>query len=120
MGPCGNSQLFPKNMNAFTYTPTEEVAAGFTYANAKAKAAHDAAQASHPEVERADYAVTDENYAKAALDRVGERYVAQELQERAAEPDNQALLLATLANSDDPGVANAIAELQKAVAAATA
>lgn len=64
-------------MNTFTYTPTAERAVGIAHANAQAKKAHDAAQLPRPAGERVAYAVTDEDYAHAALDRVADNYVAQ-------------------------------------------
>lgn len=77
-------------MTPFTYTPTAKRTAGFAWANAKSKAAHDAAQPHKPEAERVAYTVTDEEYAHAALDRVADSYCQQQLEE--AIQDNRQLL----------------------------
>lgn len=105
-------------MNSFTYTPTQKRAAGFAFANAKAKAAHDAAQASKPEADRVAYTITDEQYAIAALDRAADSYYEQALEE--AGEAKWGFVLAVAATKHVPAVAAKLAELETAVAAAQA
>lgn len=103
-------------MNSFTYNPTSKRGIGFASANAKAKAAHDAAQLQRPEAERTPYTLTDEQYAHAALDRVGDSYYAQLLEE--AGEARWGFVLDVAATKHIPAVAEKLAELEAAVAAA--
>ncbi len=96
----------------------EERAAGFAWANAKSKVAHDRNQLLLPESERTDYTVTATQFADACRDKVGENYYDQMLQERVTSPENVALAERIAATLNNPTVAQKLAELQEAVAAA--
>lgn len=104
-------------MNPFTYAPTPKRGVGFASANAKARAAHDAAQAAKPEADRIAYAVTDEQYAHAALDRVGDSYYAQLLEEGGERSWDFVLAVVELKDTN-PDVAEKLAALQASVAVA--
>lgn len=106
-------------MNPFTYTPTAKRQVGFASANAKVKAAHDAAQLSKPEADRVTYAVTDEQYAHAALDSVGDSYYDQMLEEGGERSWDFVKDVVELKDSN-ADVAEKLAALQASVAAAKA
>lgn len=103
-------------MTSFTYTPSAKRAIGFATKNAEAKAAHDAAQLQKPEAERTAYTITDEQYAHAALDRVGDSYYAQILE--AAGEAKWGFVLDVAETRSNPDVAAKLAELEVAVAVA--
>lgn len=104
-------------MKPFTYTPPDAtVSIGFAFANGKAKAAHDNRQTSLRDDDQEPYGVTDEQYAHAALDRVGRSYYAQALEE--AGEAKWDFVLEVAATKDNPVVAEKLAALEAAVAAA--
>jgi hypothetical protein len=104
-------------MNAFTYTPSAKRAIGFAHANAKAKAAHDVAQNRLVNHKPVPYAVTDEQYAHAALDRVGDSYYDQLLEEGGERSWDFVKVVVAL-KDQNPDVAEKLAALQASVAAA--
>lgn len=101
-------------MNTISFTPTDRQAAGFSYANAKARAVHESAQSAKPESERVAYTVTDEQYALNQLARIADSYFQQKVE--AIGEANWPLVVAVATYKDsDAGVAAKLAELQAAV-----
>lgn len=100
-------------MNSFTFTPTSKQAIGFSSANAKAKSLHEKAQSVKPENERTSYLLTDEQYAHAALGRVGDSYYNQLLEE--AGEAKWDFILAVAAKKHIRIVAEKLADLEKTI-----